>query len=209
MKLPKLLEPKRVSDLSGRQVYTSGRLSPFHRGHYMMMEWALIEKHAKNLTVFLVEEPKPLDASCPFTNKQRTEMIKNCFSEVDVYTIPPLTSFKKGKATSERIYGTLDKNSVYMGGGFQHIFAAKIGGSAIADYERGMFDEKLGGSISATRVRTLMYENNDSWKDLIPEQNHNLLEELIQTTKFRDAMQQEPPAGNPIRRIMKQLNWVH
>jgi hypothetical protein len=159
----KILDTKRVDDLTDRFVFSSGRRSPWlHRAHYMQIHYATNEWGGKNPVLFLVKAPEQLNRVYSTTYDQRKSFEQKCFPEATIRGIEPLTSLKSGRETNQLIHETLDNGAVIIGGEIQHQLAAFLGGYYLfSGYKRGSLDYAITDYLAVEGNEVLFINNRD------------------------------------------------
>ena len=153
------------------------RAQPFHNGHKSLVDLMLKECEKSYIILGSIQESRT--EKNPFTFEERKQMIINIYNDkviIDGVNDIPSDNNKWVNSVIEKIDGYPDV--YYCGDDINGVFF-KIDNIRIKKLPR----EKQKGNlnISATKIRELIREKNDFWKNFVPKENHKYIEKIINT----------------------------
>lgn len=132
-----------------------GRFQPFHIGHELFIKKALKENESVIIAIGSSQESRT--KKNPFSLIERKKMIQLCFKDIKIIYVP---DFKTDKEWADYLLKKAKFGIVYSTNKLVNEILSK----------RKILTKKLKRTpkISGTKIRKLMFENNNEYKKLIP-----------------------------------------
>lgn len=169
-----------------RHGFIVSRFQPFHNGHKSLVDKMLKESKYGTIVLGLAQESRT--AKNPFTAEERIFMIKNVYGDLKNLNIFAVNDIPNDNKWYDYVILNIREKSknfgepeaFYCGGKEEGDWFDK-GYLNIEILDRLKQDEKL--KISGTEIRDMIRIGDNSWKDYIPEENINFVDEFFKTHK--------------------------
>jgi len=147
-----------------------GRFQPFHIGHLSVLENLDADPEVAKIIIGIGSSQYSETDDNPYTQEVRKKMIENVVvgkltTPFEITAIPDIHDDERWVEHVESVVGNFDV--VYTGN----------------DWVRGLFEKKnyetvgvdIEHDISGTKLRELIKNNDETWKEYIPKDNHKLI----------------------------------
>ncbi|MDR1425398.1 MAG: adenylyltransferase/cytidyltransferase family protein [Rickettsiales bacterium] len=162
--------------------FLTGRFQPFHNGHRSLIDKMLRE--TVNSTIIVGSAQESRTEKNPFNTEERFLMLDNIYGHGKNIRMFALDNIPNDDEWYGHVLKNIKNNCFPFGkpeafycGGLEEASWFDKGELAIEILDRkkqiGYFD------ISATSIRNMIKNHDDSWKKFIPEENLELVEKLL------------------------------
>lgn len=165
-----------------------GRFQPFHKGHHKVIIEAI--KQYKLLKIGIGSAQLSNQKNDPFSADERRKFIEGTLKEdgiskdeYEVYEIPDIFNAKKWVSHVEGIIGDFEvviSNSDWV----RELFAKK--GYILS--EKKLYQKK---EYNGTNIRNLIANDNESWKELVPNPVRDLIVQFNGISRIKDLHEKE------------------
>ena len=162
------------------------RFQPFHNGHKSLIDKMLNESKYATIIVGSAQDSK--SSKNIFNAEERIYMLKNVYGEKENMNIFPLNDIP----SDDEWYGYVMQNLAEKSKKFGKVEAFYCGGIDEGKwFDKGelkieMLDRntQIGNlKISGTEIRNMIKNNDNLWKNYVPQQNINFIENYIKKNK--------------------------
>jgi nicotinamide-nucleotide adenylyltransferase len=155
-----------------------GKFQPFHNGHKEVVE-NLVEKHNEVIVVIGGAE-KTYDTTYLFTAGERIQMVKSSIDAESVYIIPVRDINNNAIWTDHINQYTPEYNCVYSNNPLVRRLYKET------DDDLKNIDMVKRDELSSTNIRNKMIEDDELWKNLVPNEVVNLIQKYDGVSRIRE-----------------------
>lgn len=159
-----------------------GRFQPLHLGHVKALEW--ISQNHDDVLVVIGSADKGVTRDNPFTAGERIEMFLRVFGRrFTICTVPDTNG-------SSSLWGALVRHwcprldLAYSNNGF---VKAALGYTGVEVKPHPAFDRS---NLSGRHIRQLIAKGSERWRDLVPTQVADVIEEVDGVRRIRELFEE-------------------